>query len=298
MISPGAVIGGAAVGAGLVLAASGLLPGRPDIQSVLDRLDARSPSGQIRQEPAVSATALERAGAAVLQAVGARTVRVPVGDLELLGRSPTGHLGRKAVLALLGLLMPAVAASAATAAGFSLPFTVPAVMSLVVAAALWFAPDLEVRQQAVQAREDFRFAVRAFIRLVALERAADAAPTQALNRAASVGRGWVFSRIQDALARAELDGISPWEALRGLASELGVPELGAPADILAIAGDQGAAVAETLNAQARSLSGALLAAAKARANRATEQMVMPVAVLVLITTAYIGYPALTRILAS
>jgi predicted membrane GTPase involved in stress response len=108
----------------------------------------------------------------------------------------------------------------------------------------------------------------------------------------------VFTRIRDTITRAELEGISPWEGLKRLSVELDVPELGAPADIIAIAGEEGAAVGDTLAAQARSLSGVLVTAAKAQANRASEKMVMPVAVLVLIMTVYIGYPAISRILAS
>jgi hypothetical protein len=150
----------------------------------------------------------------------------------------------------------------------------------------------------VEAKEDFRYAVKAYLRLVQLERAADAAPTQALKKAAEVGEGWVFAKIRDTITRAELEGISPWEGLKRLSIELDVPELGAPADIIAIAGEEGAAVGDTLGAQAKSLSGALVTSAKAQANMASEKMVMPVAMLVLIMTVYIGYPALSRIMAS
>ncbi|MEU0222416.1 type II secretion system F family protein, partial [Streptomyces sp. NPDC006265] len=120
----------------------------------------------------------------------------------------------------------------------------------------------------------------------------------ALKRAAEVGDGWVIAKNRDTITRSELEGISPWEGLKRLSHELDVPELGAPADIIAIAGEEGAAVGDTLGAQAKSLSGALVTKAKAQANMASEKMVMPVAMLVLIMTVYIGYPAIARIMAS
>src|SRR5947199_371191 len=110
-------------------------------------------------------------------------------------------------------------------------------------------------------------------RLENLDRNRDRQPNTTLEKAGAfllrtVGEGWVFAKIRDTITRAELEGISPWEGLKRLSIELDVPELGAPADIIAIAGEEGAAVGDTLGAQAKSLSGALVTAAKAQANMA------------------------------
>ncbi|WP_328373173.1 type II secretion system F family protein (plasmid) [Streptomyces sp. NBC_00445] len=299
MISPFAVLGGAAVGAGLVIAYRGMVPGRPDVGDIISRMDAtRLENLQPVRAARVPAGGLERLGAVLLRAAGEGALRLPRQELELIGRSPTRHVGIKIALGLYGLVLPMLLVAVAAAAGHPMPFPVPALAGLLLGIAFWFVPDIHVKQQAVEARADFRHAIKTYLRLVQLERAADAAPTQALKRAAEVGQGWVFVRIRDAITRAELEGISPWEGLKRLSLELDVPELGAPADIISIAGEEGAAVGETLGAQARSLSGALVTAAKAKANSASEKMVMPVSVLVVIMTIYIGYPALTRIMSA
>lgn len=298
IFSPYAVIGGAVTGLGLVIAARGIFPGRPDLSDVLNRMDATRLENLDRNRDSQPRTLMEKAGAFLLRTAGEGTLRLPRQQLELVGRSPAAHLGRKLGLALYGLLLPVLVVTLANLAGYPLPFAIPAIAGLGLAVVFWLLPDLQLKQQAVEAKEDFRYAVKAYLRLVQLERAADAAPTQALKKAAEVGEGWVFAKIRDTITRAELEGISPWEGLKRLSIELDVPELGAPADIIAIAGEEGAAVGDTLGAQAKSLSGALVTSAKAQANMASEKMVMPVAMLVLIMTVYIGYPALSRIMAS
>ncbi|MFD8882096.1 type II secretion system F family protein [Streptomyces erythrochromogenes] len=296
-ISPYAVIGGAITGLGLVIAARGILPGRPDLGDVLSRMDATRLENLERRDSQAN-TLMEKAGVFLLRTVGEGTLRLPRQQLELVGRSPAAHLGRKLALALYGLLLPVLVVALANLAGYPFPIAIPAIAGIGLAVVFWLLPDLQLKQQATEAKEDFRYAVKAYLRLVQLEREADAAPTQALKRAAEVGEGWVFAKIRDTITRAELEGISPWEGLKRLSLELDVPELGAPADIIAIAGEEGAAVGDTLGAQAKSLSGALVTSAKAQANMASEKMVMPVAMLVLIMTVYIGYPAISRIMAS
>ncbi|MFJ4151987.1 type II secretion system F family protein [Streptomyces galbus] len=298
ILSPVAIVGGAVAGLGVIVAARGVLPGRPDLGDVLTRMDANRLENLDRNRGSQPFTLMEKAGAMLLRTAGEGTLRLPRQQLELVGRSPAAHLGRKLALALYGLLLPVLCVSLANLAGYPFPFVIPAITGIGLAAVFWLLPDLQLKQQAVEAREDFRYAVKAYLRLVQLERAADAAPTQALKRAAEVGEGWVFAKIRNTLVRADLEGISPWEALKRLSGEIDVPELGAPADIIAIAGEEGAAVGDTLGAQAKSLSGALVTSAKAKANMASEKMVMPVAMLVLIMTVYIGYPALSRIMAS
>ena len=92
------------------------------------------------------------------------------------------------------------------------------------ACGFFFAPDLVVHGQAAEAREAFSAAVGAYLDLVALERAADGAPAEALTRAAAVADSWPFRRIRQALDRARLAGTPPWQALATLASEVGVDD--------------------------------------------------------------------------
>ncbi|WP_280703697.1 type II secretion system F family protein [Kitasatospora sp. GP82] len=285
-------------GIGVVVAAAGLTRPRADLGDLLRRLDASRLQNLQPRAVAEADSLLERLGARLLAQVGEDVIRLPRQELDLLGRTPAQHVGTKIGYAFVGLLLPALTVTAVTLAGSSLPITVPALAALALAVLFSFFPDINVRGEAAAARREFRFAVASYLELVCLERAADAGPSEALRKAADVGEGWVFSRLRDALTRAELAGIPPWEGLKQLSEEIGVPELGAPADIMALAGEEGAAVYSTLQAQARSLRGVLLTDAQTEANAASEKMIVPVTALVILMSVYIGYPAIARILAA
>ena len=155
----------------------------------------------------------------------------------------------------------------------------PAVTSLACGAALFFAPDLVTRVNAAERRADFRHALTSYLDLVALERGAGAAPTEALEAAAEIGGGWAFERITAALDQARRAGSAPWTALAGLATETGVVELADIADIAEVAGQEGARILETLAARAASMRAEALAADRARAGARSTTMVIPIALL-------------------
>ncbi|WP_331731612.1 type II secretion system F family protein [Kitasatospora sp. NBC_01300] len=293
-----AIAAGALTGLGVAIAIAGATRARPDLGDVLRRVDARRLENLDPRPVRIADSVLERLGGRLLGQLGEGVIRLPRRDLELLGRTPAQHVGHKIGFAILGLLFPALVPAVVTLAGGHLPFAVPALVAVGLAGLAWLVPDLNVREEAGEARREFRFAVASYLELVCLERAADAGPSEALRKAAAIGEGWVFTRLRDALTRAELGGLPPWEGLRQLSDELGVPELGAPADIMAVAGEEGASVYTTLQAQAASLRGSLLADEQTRANIASEKMIIPVTALVLIMSLYIGYPAIARIMAA
>jgi Flp pilus assembly protein TadB len=293
------LLSGAAVGAGLTIAVAGLTPGRADLSDVLAHLDATQLDNlQPRTTPAGPLGVQERLGARVLAQVGEHVLRVPRRDLQLLGRTPASHVGRQCTTALAAAAMPALGTAAYTALAGPPPFVLPLLASVLFGAVLWVLVGVSVRQEAAEARTEFKVAIASYLELVGLERAADAGPIESLRRAAEVGDGWVFHRLRDAIVRAELAGIPPWDALRQLADEIGVPELGAPADIIALAGEEGAAVYSTLKAQARSLRGQILADQQTQANTASEKMVAPVAGMVIVMTLFVAFPAMLRIINS
>ncbi|RAG81249.1 hypothetical protein DN069_33990 [Streptacidiphilus pinicola] len=293
------LIAGAAVGGGVTMLVAGLSRGRGDLADVIARMDANRIDLLAPQEQAEQPNDWrERLGGWALSRISDNLVRLPRKELAILRESPALQLGKKIGVALYGLLLPALGTAVAIAGGAQIPFAIPGVVSLVFAVVGWFIVDVNARQRAAEARTEFRIAIASYLDLVSLERAADAGPSEALKRAAQVGDGWVFERIRDALLRAELAGIAPWEGLRQLSQEIDVPELGAPADIIAIAGEEGASVYSTLQAQARSLRGVLLTDQQAHANTASEKMVVPVAALVIIMTLYIALPAMVRVIDS
>ena len=298
-----AMLLGATGGLGVTLIVRELLPSDPQLASALDRLaptrsDAAAPAVGEPVEDAGGTGALEhRVGIwAQRHLSGAPFVAIPTTELLLLRIPVARHLGQKVLMALLGLLFPAVFVVVTATLGVTLPIVLPAVFALVLAAVLFVIPDLDVRRKAAAAREEFARATSAYLDLTALERAAGAGATQALEQAATVGDSWVFVRLREQLVRARLSGRPPWDGLHDLAVELGLPELSDLADIMRLSGEEGAAVADTLRARSRGLRAALLTKEQTRANEESERMVVPVALLGLIFLVILGAPAMVRIL--
>jgi pilus assembly protein TadC len=287
------VVGGAACGLGALTLIRELVPERPDLSRALARLDA-----PVMSSTAQSATADSSLADRLQRWLGVRMDRVPVpsADLRLLRRPVEAHLTSKAGFALLGFLLPASVLTVLALVALRAPLAVPVVLSLASAVGFFFVPDLVLRGQAEAARAEFRHAVGAYLELVALERAADGGPADALERAATVGRGWAFTRISDALARARLVGVPPWIALAQLAHEIGANDLRDLADIVALAGEDGAAIYDTLAAKAASLRARSLAEAESDANAASERLTLPAVGLGLGFLLLVCYPALARVL--
>ncbi|MGW5657253.1 type II secretion system F family protein [Streptomyces humi] len=223
-------------------------------------------------------------------------VRVPTTNLALLGQGPGQFMLKKTALAALGLLCPVIATIPWIIADVNLPFYVPGVVGLVLAALLFITPDLSVRDQAKRAREEFAHALSAYLDLVALKRSADAGPAEALEKAAAVGEGWPFLYLQGALRRARLEKIPPYQALTELSAEYDLPVLDDVADIMRGSATDGAAVYKALRARTAALNAELLAAQAAEANTASEKMTAPGALLAVLVMLLMAFPAVIRML--
>ncbi|MFF7995113.1 hypothetical protein ACFZDG_35750 [Kitasatospora xanthocidica] len=292
MISPIAVIGGALAGGGLALFVRAMVRPQPHLAATLEAFN----------NPREQATYLdrdERVGAwLVAHLQGLPGVSIPRTNLALVGQTPGRFLLTKAALAFMGLLVPSVICAFWAIIGLTMPIPVPVIVSLLLAAALWFAPDLALRDQAKRARQEFSHAVAAYLELVALERAGDAGPAEALEKAASVGEGWAFVRIQQALLRARVDKIAPWKSLGDLSRQLDLPVLADVADIMRLSATDGAAVYTTLRSRAKSLRAELMAAQTEEANKASEAMAAPGALMTVLVMALVAFPTVIRFLQS
>ncbi|MDP3893631.1 hypothetical protein [Nocardioides sp.] len=296
-----AVAFGCLAGLGVTMVVGRLLPATPDLRSAIDRLDPAltgptasseiSGSGVTSLQDRVGIWAQRRAPATVLG-------RVPASDLQVLQRTSHRHLGEKTLLALVGLLFPGLFALVLAVIGVQLPVVVPVAGAIALAAGLFLLPDLAVRGQAARARREFIRALASYIDLVALERAAGAGSTQALEAAASVGDSWVFRRIGEVLARSRWSGQAPWDGLKELGEQLGIGALSDLAEIMRLSGVESVSVAGQLRARASSLRSALLNEDLAKANEAGEQMSIPVGMLALIFLAMLAAPAALRMLAT
>ncbi|AEM88707.1 type II secretion system F family protein [Streptomyces violaceusniger] len=297
MIPMEAVLPAAAAGALIGLAVRAAWPAKPDLASVLDRLDARHTTAALpTAAPAGPRTLPERLGTRLLGEFGVR-ISLPTKDLSLLRISPAEHLGKRVLFTLYGLLAPQLLQALLVVAGTPLPFTLPAVCSLALGVLFWLAPGRDVKRAAAAARLIVRHAAASYLERVALARIANSGAAQALTQTAEVGDGWIFARMRQVFSQAELSGVTPWDALKQLGEELDIPELTRPADTLALAGD-GAAVYATLQAQARQLRIALLSDSKAEANAASASMVLPVTFGVILMLTFVMIPVTSTILSS
>jgi Flp pilus assembly protein TadB len=264
------IAAGLLAGLGCWLAVSELIPAGPSLRAAMDRLDsgggyqnAGSPPVRLGQRLATAMPWLP----------------VPVKDLKLLGQDPSGWLASKIGLGFAGVALVPAATALLALSGRHLPWTIPAGATLALGAALFFVPDLVTGVNARHKRADFRHALTSYLDLVALERGAGAAPTEALEAAAAVGRGWAFERINAALSQARKASAPPWDGLASLADEIGITELADLAEIAAVAGQEGARILDSLSARAESMRAEALAAMKAQAGARSTTMVLPIALL-------------------
>ncbi|MFI9272690.1 hypothetical protein ACIGXM_18495 [Kitasatospora sp. NPDC052896] len=292
MISPWAVLAGATAAGGLAVLISELRPAPPDLGQALERLH-RAPNPRRTAATTVRASWYDQLGARALAVVGAR---VPQQELALVGRTPARFMAHKLLFALIGLVLPGYLSAMAAVGGVALPVAVPMLAGLGMAAGGWLLPDAIVQSEAKEARVEYLHGIAAYLELVALERASDHGPAEAMRRAAAIGRGAVLRRIRDALERAATDRLPPWDGLDTLAEELGLTPLQDVADIMRISGTDGAAVYDTLRARAKGLRDELLADELAKAGTDSERMVAPGAALTLLMTVLIVYPALYQML--
>jgi Flp pilus assembly protein TadB len=279
------LLAGALAGLGAFVVIAQSIPSRPRLDAALARIRAAG-----AQEPSLPMSR----GLVRRMAAEMAWAPVPAADLALLGQDREAWFARKIICGLTGLgVVPALTALA-TVAGFRLPWTIPAVASLALGAAAFVAPDQVTAAKAAARRTDFRHALASYLDLVALERAAGAGPTDALEAAAQVGGGWAFARIEAALHTSRKAGRPPWEGLAALAAQTGVGELTDLADIAEVAGQEGARILQTLASRAESMRAEALAATKARAGARSTTMVVPIALLAAGFLVLLIFPILYR----
>lgn len=263
------IVSGALVGLGVFVVVSQIVPSGPNLDAALARIHGTAAGNA----PDMSVRSFPRRMSAP------SWLPVPAVDLALLDQDAEQWMTSKVVCGLLGLCVIPAMELLLVVAGQQVSLTVPAVASLALGTGLFFAPDLVVRVNAAEKRADFRYALTSYLDLVALERGAGAAPTEALEAAAQIGGGWAFARIAGALAAARNAGRPPWDGLADLAIETGIGELTDLAEIAEVAGHEGASIMQTLAARAESMRAQALAATKAKAGSRSTTMVIPIALL-------------------
>jgi len=303
-----AAFAGIVVAGGVLLVGYGLAPVYPSLGDALRRLDPVT----ARQLPGGSSVGLsvgednddDAADAAGWQArlrgqlaarvAGIPGLSVPTANLNLLARSTESFLLAKVGFAVAGLAVAPLFVGLLALNGITFPVVVPAAVCLAAAAGGFFLPDRDIAVRARRARGAIRQALCAYLDLAALAKAANYGAVDALTHAAATGHGWAFARLRDAITWAEQHQAPPWVGLQRLAEQADIEEM---ADIAAIGrtSADGAAVFTTLLARSASLRSALASEATGRANRASEQMTLPVIALAFGFLALMMFAAIARV---
>ena len=242
------------------------------------RLEAAAGANRRRQHGSPADPATWAQSAADLSALGAllyRVVPIPLSNgqrraLRLQDKSIAEFYADKAVMAIIGAVLPALAGGViAYLTGHLSP--VPAIAVLVGGVVGFFIPDLLLRRATANVRTGAAEALLVYIDLVTLERLTNASATQALHNAAALSDVPLFTQIRTALERSRLEQQSPYAELRRLSDQLRLPELADIADVMQL-DETGAALSGTLRARVRELRDAHLTREQIKASAAAEGM--------------------------
>jgi tight adherence protein C len=263
---------GALIAAGLVALAAAAVPTAPDLEAALERAGGAGRGPERHRDAGPVTSRSERLGAALY-----RRAPFPLGDrqrraLELQDKSIAEFYADKAVMALVGAVLPAVA-------GLTLAWltgsvgSVPALAALAGAVLGFFVPDLLLRRTAVAVRSNAVEALLLYIELVTLERLTNASAPQALWNAAQHSQVPLFLQVRAALERARLEQQPPYAELRRLSGQLDLPELADVADVMQL-DETGAALSGALRARVRELRDAHLTQQQIKAGADAEGMTL------------------------
>ncbi|MBK7822107.1 MAG: type II secretion system F family protein [Tessaracoccus sp.] len=280
---------GMVVGLGIFLVVRGALAQPVRLGDALAALETRLP---VAEEPLAG-------GLEGLSERLRRKLRLPLTTnqqrmLSLQGRSVGDFFAEKLVWTAMGFLLPALWGGLQLAVGRS-PGLTPVGLSLVGAVAGFFVADLRLRGGAEQQRRAATDGIHTFFDLVVLERLANASAAQAAANAAAVSSSPLFRRISAGLERARMEQAPPWDELRRVADEWNVPELTDFADVMQLE-EQGAGLAEVLQARVRELRDAHLSAQRSAAQEASEAMTLWMTIPALLLGVALLVPALLGLL--
>ncbi|MGH9187786.1 MAG: type II secretion system F family protein [Acidimicrobiales bacterium] len=286
-----AVLAGGLVGVGLWAAWTGWRPAAEPLARVLARFGQPLPDVEpLRENLDARLGAQLRHIGLVDQALDAMRT-----DLRVLRRSPDEQAALMVTYALLGLLWGPVVFAGAWLVGVRFPMVIPGSLALVGAAIGIVSPLRTVRTQAAERRRAFSHALSGYCDVVGMCLAAGRGVEQALETGASVGDGWPFQEIRGALTSGYIRGDTPWVALERLGAEIGADDLIELGSAISLAGEEGAAVRETVTSKAEAIRKRLTAETEGTAASVTERMGVPAAMLLIGFLVFIGYPALAVI---
>jgi tight adherence protein C len=289
-----AALAGALAGFGIWVLVTGLRPEPESLAAALGRFEPRAP---VAVTDASTLSWDNRVGALALRHVPPleRLVTRARADLRIVGRTPEDYAGETAVYCLFGIMLGPWLGAAVWVAGAPFPATIAGAVSLTAGATGLFVPWFSLRDTARARRAGFLHALIAYCHVTAMSLAAGRGVEQALTTAAAAGEGWAFTELRAALNAGYVRGETPWDSLGRLGADLGVPDLSQLASTIAMAGEDGAAVRETISTKARTISNRIGADAEQATQRATAQMGLPAVAIAAGFLVFLMYPALAAL---
>jgi Flp pilus assembly protein TadB len=284
------VLAGALVGAGLWLMWTGWVPARPSLRWALDRLGQPVPD-----IVPVSRDSFDARLGAKVRKIGLvdQTVEAMRTDLRVLRRSPDEQAAIIVAYGLLGFLWAPVVAAGAWLVGVRLPIAIPLWLALAGAGIGVVTAIRTAKTTAAQRRRAFSHALSSFCDVTGMCLAAGRGVESSLETAAHTGHGWAFAELQTAMRAGYVRGDTPWEALGRLGEDADLPDLTELAAALSLAGEEGAAVRDTVTSKAKAIRERLTADAERTAATTTERMGVPATLLLLGFIIFLGFPALS-----
>lgn len=288
-------LAGFLVGTGLWLAWTALHPAPEPLDVALGRLGRDS--AELHAEASEPADRDARVGRFLLRRspVLARAVDRMTTDLRIVGRTPEEHAARVGSYAALALVLGPWIGLVSWAVAAPLPAFVPGSATLAGVTLGVLAPFTGLRREAAAQRTTFVHALSSWCDVVVMTLAAGRGVEQAMETAARAGTGWPFAELRAALEASHVRREPPWTALGRLGAELGVADLRELASTVAMAGEEGAAVRDTVAAKARTIRERITTDTETDAAAATERMSLPSVLLVVGFLVFLGFPAVDAV---
>lgn len=280
---------GGGVGLGLVLLAQAL---RPQVQPISEVFDAVAADGFgiSDQHLDVDESARARLGRIGGQLAMATNDEVQLRkDLAVTGISLQQHgLVKTASPAMIVVVVYALWLVLAIA-GFAISPLWATVIALLAALVAFVVPDMRLRRRAKDRRVAFRHALSAYLDLVTIIMSGGGGLLTALQTAADAGDGWTFAEIRGALDRARLSNRTPWSQLGVLGERFDISELRDLVATAELAGTEGSRVTESVSTKADVLRARLQAEVEQTSESLTEQMLVPVGLLLVALFLFLGF---------
>ena len=238
---------------------------------------------------------LGRLGTRFMALVGLGESETLLEQLRILDKPVERHAYEKLFGATAGLLLPTLLFSAMAAGGVSTSPLVGLGLVVVMTVGGFFYPDVPLSELVEKRQQAFRHALSSWLDLVTIILAGGGGIETALAGAADAGEGWAFDELRKALRRAELTGRTPWDLLDELGTTLGIDELRELAASVGLAGGSGAKIRQSLAAKADALRAQQAAEIETNAEACTEKMIVPVTVMIVGLTLFIGFGAVDAI---